>query len=104
MSRPTSGCTPRIGSREEGLSTTLPSSSSDQPEPRCTAGQNQRERDDLFADHFLCVLRRGCRAATALPLITTTLGLIRFGGHLSDGGYDVHDGRHEAERNPTQLH
>jgi hypothetical protein len=55
MSRPTSGHIQHTRSREDELSTTMPSSSSDQPEPRSTTGQNQRERDDLFADHFPCV-------------------------------------------------
>jgi hypothetical protein len=30
--------------------------------------------------------------------------LIRFRGHSPREGYDVHDGRYEAETNPTQLH
>ena len=32
------------------------------------------------------------------------LGLIRFGGHLPKGGYDVDHGGQEAEANPAQLH
>jgi transposase len=32
------------------------------------------------------------------------LALIRFGGHLPKGGYDVHNGRHEDETNATELH
>ena len=34
----------------------------------------------------------------------TTLGLIRFGGHLPRGGYDVDHGRPEPETGPAQLH
>jgi hypothetical protein len=30
--------------------------------------------------------------------------LIRFRGHLPKGEYDVHDGRDEAETNPTQFY
>jgi AAA domain len=30
--------------------------------------------------------------------------LIRFRGHFPRGGYDVHDGRHETEAAPPQLH
>ena len=32
------------------------------------------------------------------------LGLIRFGGHLPRGGYDVDHGRPESETDPAQLH
>jgi transposase len=32
------------------------------------------------------------------------LRLIRFRGHFPRGGYDVHDGRHETEAAPPQLH
>ena len=69
--RLTSGRIPRIGSEEDDLSTAMPSSSSDQPEPRSTTDQNQRERDDLFAGHFLCAYVTECRPTTALRLITT---------------------------------
>ena len=33
-----------------------------------------------------------------------TLRLIRFRGQFPKGGYDVHDGRHETEAAPAQLH
>jgi hypothetical protein len=31
-----------------------------------------------------------------LELAAARMGLIRFGGHLPKGGYDVHDGRHDT--------
>ena len=71
MSRPTSGHIQHTRSREDELSTTMPSSSSDQPEPRSTTGQHERERDDFFAGHFGCAYVAEWRVVTALPLITT---------------------------------
>ena len=32
------------------------------------------------------------------------MSLIRFGGHLPKGEYDVHDGGHQGQADPAQLH
>ena len=39
-----------------------------------------------------------------VPGVGHDLGLIRFGGHLPRGGYDVQHGRPETETSPAQLH
>ena len=36
--------------------------------------------------------------------VTIYVGLIRFGGHLPKGGYDVDHGGHEGETGTSQLH
>ena len=39
-----------------------------------------------------------------MSVVALNLGLIRFGGHLPRGGYDLQHDRPEIETGPAQLH
>jgi hypothetical protein len=74
---------------------------SEKPKPQQRRQPRRQPREVVVARSHIWLSPELTRVRAGRPF---TVGLIRFGGHLPRGGYDVDHGRPEIEMTAAQLH